>query len=96
MLDFNVNQPVLQVKADPSLSEDFKLTFLTGNCQLGQFVIPDLLGGARTVLLGNILQQQFGTSRDWPFGSAIAVFSMLFIAGAVLLYSRENTQEEFL
>ncbi len=59
---------------------------------LGQFVIPDLLGGARTVLLGNILQQQFGASRDWPFGSAIAVFSLLFIIIAVLLYSRKNLQ----
>ena len=59
---------------------------------LGQFVIPDLLGGARTVLLGNILQQQFGTSRDWPFGSAIAVFTMLFIVAAVLVYSRKNKE----
>ncbi len=38
----------------------------------GQFVIPDLLGGAKTVMLGNVIQQQFGPSRDWPFGSAIA------------------------
>jgi spermidine/putrescine transport system permease protein len=59
---------------------------------LGQFVIPDLLGGARTVLLGNVLQQQFGTSRDWPFGSAIAVFTMLFIVAAVLVYSRKNKE----
>jgi spermidine/putrescine transport system permease protein len=62
---------------------------------LGQFVIPDLLGGARTALLGNILQQQFGTSRDWPFGSAIAVFSILFIIAAVLVYSRKNRESTF-
>jgi spermidine/putrescine transport system permease protein len=47
----------------------------------GQFVIPDLLGGAKTVMLGNAIQQQFGPSRDWPFGSAITVFGM----GAVML-----------
>lgn len=63
---------------------------------LGQFVIPDLLGGARTVLLGNILEQQFGTSRDWPFGSAIAVFSLLFILAGVLLYARKGREVEFL
>jgi spermidine/putrescine transport system permease protein len=47
----------------------------------GQFVIPDLLGGAKTVMLGNAIQQQFLQSRDWPFGSAIAFLGM----GAVLL-----------
>lgn len=47
----------------------------------GQFVIPDLLGGAKTVVLGNAIQQQFGASRDWPFGSAVALVAM----GVVLL-----------
>jgi spermidine/putrescine transport system permease protein len=45
----------------------------------GQFVIPDLLGGAKTVLLGNVIQQQFGASRDWPFGSAVATVAMLVV-----------------
>jgi spermidine/putrescine transport system permease protein len=43
----------------------------------GQFVVPDLLGGAKTVMLGNAVQQQFGPSRDWPFGSAIAFVGMI-------------------
>jgi spermidine/putrescine transport system permease protein len=43
----------------------------------GQFVVPDLLGGAKTVMLGNAVQQQFGPSRDWPFGSAIAFIGMM-------------------
>jgi len=42
----------------------------------GQFVIPDLLGGGKTVLLGNLIQQQFLQSRDWPFGAAIAFITM--------------------
>ena len=45
----------------------------------GQFVIPDLLGGAKTVMLGNAIQQQFGPSRDWPFGSAIAFVGMTVV-----------------
>jgi spermidine/putrescine transport system permease protein len=52
---------------------------------LGQFVVPDLLGGAKTVLLGNLLQQQFGPSRDWPFGAAITTVFLVIIAAAVLL-----------
>src|SRR5436190_13089825 len=54
----------------------------------GQFVIPDLLGGAKTVLLGNLLQQQFGASRDWPFGAAIATVSMIFVIVGLRLQTR--------
>jgi spermidine/putrescine transport system permease protein len=54
----------------------------------GQFVIPDLLGGAKTQLLGNLLQQQFGPSRDWPFGSAIATVSLLIVFAGLWLQAR--------
>lgn len=54
----------------------------------GQFVIPDLLGGAKTVLLGNVIQQQFGPSRNWPFGSAIASSAMLLVLAALWYYAR--------
>lgn len=54
----------------------------------GQFVIPDLLGGAKTVLLGNVIQQQFGPSQNWPFGSALATVAMVLVLGGVLVYLR--------
>jgi spermidine/putrescine transport system permease protein len=54
----------------------------------GQFVIPDLLGGAKTVLLGNAIQQQFGGSRDWPFGSAIALLGMAVVLAGLWLQAR--------
>lgn len=60
---------------------------------LGQFVIPDLLGGAKTVLVGNVLQQQFGPSRDWPFGAAIATVTILVLALTVAVYSRQAKEE---
>jgi spermidine/putrescine transport system permease protein len=40
---------------------------------LGEFVIPDLLGGAKTMLAGNLITEQFLKSRNWPFGSALSV-----------------------
>lgn len=40
---------------------------------LGEFVIPDLLGGAKNMLVGNLITEQFLKSRDWPFGSALSV-----------------------
>jgi spermidine/putrescine transport system permease protein len=54
----------------------------------GQFVVPDLLGGAKTVMLGNAIQQQFGPSRDWPFGSAIAFVGMAVVLVGLYLQSR--------
>ena len=37
---------------------------------LGAYLTPDLLGGGKTVMAGNLIQNQFTTARDWPFGSA--------------------------
>ena len=54
----------------------------------GQFVIPDLLGGAKVALLGNAVQQQFGASRDWPFGSAIAVAALVVMSISLWLHTR--------
>jgi spermidine/putrescine transport system permease protein len=54
----------------------------------GQFVIPDLLGGAKTVLLGNLLQQQFGPSRDWPFGAAIATVTIAIVLLGLWIQAR--------
>jgi len=59
----------------------------------GQFVIPDLLGGAKTALLGNLLQQQFGASRDWPFGAAIATVSMVIVLAGLSLQARFTRKE---
>jgi len=65
----------------------------------GQFVIPDLLGGAKTVMLGNAIAQQFGASRDWPFGSAIAFLGMALVMTGLWVYARaagERAQETLL
>jgi spermidine/putrescine transport system permease protein len=59
----------------------------------GQFVIPDLLGGSKTVLLGNAIQQQFGFSRDWPFGSAVACLAMLIVMLGLWLFARTAGEE---
>lgn len=50
----------------------------------GQFVIPDLLGGGRVTLLGNLIQQQFGPSRDWPLGAAAATVLLAILLGALV------------
>jgi spermidine/putrescine transport system permease protein len=51
---------------------------------IGAYVTPDLLGGARTLMIGNLIQQQYLIVRDWPFGSALSFVLM----GGVLLAVR--------
>jgi spermidine/putrescine transport system permease protein len=51
----------------------------------GEFVIPDILGGAKVMLIGNLISEQYLKSRDWPFGSALSILLMLGLGGAMLL-----------
>ena len=69
----------------PGLTAGSLLVFLPATAQ---FVIPDLLGGAKTALLGSAIQQQFGPSRDWPFGCAIATSALLLVLAGIRLHAR--------
>jgi spermidine/putrescine transport system permease protein len=54
---------------------------------LGNFIVPQLLGGAKSVMIGNVIQERFlSQPQDWPLGSALALMVMLFIAGALWCY----------
>jgi spermidine/putrescine transport system permease protein len=55
---------------------------------LGAYVTPDLLGGAKSVMIGNVIQSQFLTVRDYPFGSAFSFVLMAVMLVATLLYFR--------
>jgi spermidine/putrescine transport system permease protein len=55
---------------------------------LGAYVTPDLLGGARSVMIGNVIQSQFLTVRDYPFGSAFSFVLMALMLLATLVYFR--------
>lgn len=68
----------------PGLTVGITMTFVPA---MGMFVVPDMLGGARYMLIGNLIQQQFGTSRDWPFGAALSLVLMLLTLGALIAAS---------
>ncbi|PSF39433.1 spermidine/putrescine ABC transporter permease [Aphanothece hegewaldii CCALA 016] len=53
---------------------------------VGAFITPDLLGGAKTIMIGNVIQNQFIKSRDWPFGSALSIVMMSIILIPILYY----------
>jgi spermidine/putrescine transport system permease protein len=55
---------------------------------LGSFLTADLLGGAKQLMIGNLVQNQFSAARNWPFGSAASFIVMALVLAAVLLYLR--------
>ena len=59
---------------------------------VGAFVTPDILGGAKTLMVGNLIQNQFLKARNWPFGSALSMLLMAVVLVPVLIYFR--TSEE--
>lgn len=59
---------------------------------LGAFLIPDLMGGGKSMLLGNLVANQFGVARDWPFGAAIAT-AFLLLALTASVWLRRRGQE---
>ena len=66
----------------PGIVAGCMLTFLPG---LGMFYVADLLGGARTMLVGNLIRDQFLSARDWPFGAAASV--LLTVLMGLLLWA---------
>ena len=76
----------------PGLSVGVILTFVPA---MGMFVVPDLLGGAKYMLVGNLIQQQFGASRDWPFGAAISMGLMILTMISLQLYRRKSREIKF-
>jgi spermidine/putrescine transport system permease protein len=60
---------------------------------LGAYLTPDLLGGGRTVLVGNLVQSQFTTARDWPFGSAVSMLLMLLVTILVWGILRRESEQ---
>lgn len=73
-----------------SLVSGFLLVFIPA---LGEFVIPDLLGGAKTMLAGNLISEQFLKARDWPFGAALSVILIVFLAIAIVILRRFEGQD---
>jgi spermidine/putrescine transport system permease protein len=59
---------------------------------LGTYLTSDLLGGSKTILIGNLVQNQFTASRDWPFGAASSL-ALMIVAMALLFTARRRGEE---
>jgi len=53
---------------------------------VGEFVIPDLLGGSETLMIGRTLWSEFFSNRDWPLASAVAIVLLVILVVPIVLY----------
>ena len=59
---------------------------------VGEFVIPDLLGGTRTLMIGKVLWDEFFTNADWPLASAVAICLVVLLVGPIALFQRQQAR----
>lgn len=60
---------------------------------LGEFVIPSLLGGSDTLMIGKVLYEEFFSNRDWPVASAVAVVLLLILVIPIILFQRNQQKQ---
>lgn len=68
-------------------------SFLVFIPALGEFVIPSLLGGSRTLMIGKVLWEEFFSNRDWPVASAVAVVLLLLLVVPIVLFQRNQQKQ---
>lgn len=61
---------------------------------LGNFIVPDILGGAKVLMIGNLVEQQFLSARNWPFGSALSVMIMVVMFVLIVIYLKRIGRQE--
>jgi putrescine transport system permease protein len=68
-------------------------SFLVFIPALGEFVIPSLLGGSSTLMIGKVLWEEFFNNRDWPVASAVAVILLLILIIPIILFQRNQQKQ---
>lgn len=86
---FQVLRRIIIPLAKPGIVAGSILVFIPG---LGAYITPVLLGGGKKLMIGNMIALQFGSSRDWPFGSAAALILMAAVLITLILYARSTAK----
>jgi spermidine/putrescine transport system permease protein len=88
---FKVLTKIIVPLAKPGLIAGSILVFIPA---LGAYVTPSILGGGKNLMLGNLIELQFGQGRNWPLGSALSIALMLIVTVALLVYVRNVGSQE--
>ena len=59
---------------------------------VGEFVIPDLLGGTNTLMIGKVLWDEFFSNADWPLASAVAILLLVLLVGPIAIFQRQQAK----
>lgn len=104
-----MDQSLIEAAQDlgsPPLSTFWKITFplslpgVLAGCMLvfipavGEFVIPDLLGGSRTLMIGKTLWSEFFSNRDWPVASAVAIVLLVILLVPIIFFQRTQMRAQ--
>ncbi|CUH85073.1 Putrescine transport system permease protein PotH [Thalassovita mediterranea] len=68
-------------------------SFLVFIPAIGEFVIPSLLGGSSTLMIGKVLWEEFFSNRDWPVAAAVAVVLLLILIIPIILFQRNEQKQ---
>ena len=60
---------------------------------VGEYVIPELLGGPETLMIGKVLWQEFFSNRDWPIASAVAIIMLTLLVVPILFFQHYQARE---
>ena len=75
----------------PGVIAGFMLVFVPA---IGEFVIPELLGGPDTLMIGRVLWNEFFSNRDWPVASAVAIAMLVVLVVPIMLLRRAQARVE--
>ncbi|QPC86806.1 ABC transporter permease subunit [Mesorhizobium sp. NBSH29] len=104
-MDFSLIEAAQDLGCRP-ISAFWKVTFplslpgVVAGCLLvfipavGEFVIPDLLGGPRTLMIGKTLWNEFFANRDWPVSSAVAVILLLLLVVPIMIFQQAQAKAQ--
>ena len=88
---FTAFQRVVLPLATPGIITGIMFVFIPA---LGNFVVPDILGGSDSFMIGNTIKNQFMTVRNWSFGSALSVVLMFTVLLGMSLYLRQQDRSK--
>ncbi len=82
---FQVLRRIIMPLVKPGIVAGSILVFIPS---LGAYVTPRILGGGRNLMLGNLIELQFGQGRNWPLGASLSITLLVIVMGALLVYIR--------
>jgi spermidine/putrescine transport system permease protein len=86
---WQVLRHVILPQVRPGLIAGSILVFIPA---IGAYVTPRILGGGRSLMLGNLIELQFGQGRNWPLGAALALSLLIIVVVALVVYIRATSR----